>query len=113
MDLRQSLGLSAALEELLTCPVCLVMPRNKLIYTCPNGHLLCEECRAALRSSCCPVCRSKTRGWTRALLAEQILERVPLPCRFKFLGNLLPVIERSDKLLNYGASAQGFKEGEV
>jgi hypothetical protein len=41
------------------------------------------------------VCKSKaSEGWTRAMLAEQIIDMVPLPCRNKFLGNLLLRIER-------------------
>ena len=96
MDWNQPGGLLPTLEKLLTCPVCLDVPRNKSIQACVNGHLVCAECRAALPSrSCCPVCKSKaSEGWTRALLAEQIIDMVPLPCRNKFLGNLLLRIKR-------------------
>ncbi len=45
------------LRSRLECPVCLEVRRDDgvHIFHCRNGHLVCQECYAGLRT--CPACR--------------------------------------------------------
>ena len=73
----------ADLKECLECPVCMDVPKGGPIYQCRNGHILCKDCRD--RITVCPSCKT-TMGRIRSLLAEKILEKVPLPCPFEKNG---------------------------
>ena len=73
----------ADLEEFLECPVCLEVPKSAPIYQCRNGHILCVKCKAKI--TVCPSCQ-EPMGSTRNLLAEKLLERVPVKCEFAANG---------------------------
>ena len=46
-------------EEWFGCPVCLMLltPPTR-IFQCPEGHILCEECKENPAMVHCPQCRS-------------------------------------------------------
>ena len=69
----------SAVEEFLECPVCMEVPNCIPIYQCPNGHCLCKPCHKKL--SLCPTCRVHL-GFIRCLMAEKLLEKVPVSCQF-------------------------------
>ncbi len=98
-------ALELHLESLLTCPVCLAVPASLPILACVNGHLLCVKCRGALSASRCPVCQNPN-GWTRLLLAEQIIDSLlPRPCRYDKRGSRLLLREF---VRNYRAAASAW-----
>ncbi len=76
------------LEEEVTCPVCLTVPREGGLVPCPNSHLVCEACFANLRSKSCPECRAEYRNPAgrggkpqRSRLAQRVLERMTRKCK--------------------------------
>jgi hypothetical protein len=71
------------LEEALECVICLSVPPSTPIHQCDNGHLFCRNCRSRLID--CPICRKKL-GIGRNLLAEKLLEKIPLRCPYSSLG---------------------------
>ena len=73
----------AEFEEFLECPVCYTIPDSSPIYQCENGHILCQSCRPKLEN--CPTCRHPLRN-TRSLLAEKVLEKIPVKCTFSRNG---------------------------
>ena len=75
---RQSLPMTE-LTDTLECPICAEVPHSTPIYQCENGHILCKKCHKRLSN--CPLCR-KPLGKIRSLVAEKMLEKVPLPCSF-------------------------------
>ena len=65
-------------EESLICTVCLDVPSSSPIYQCENGHLLCKNCWPKLNR--CPSCQKRLTS-NRNLLAEQMLEKLLIPCQ--------------------------------
>lgn len=68
---------STDLAHLFECPVCYhaVLPP---IYQCPEGHLVCADCRPKL-SGTCPECRAEL-GKIRNLALEKVAKSVAFPC---------------------------------
>ena len=84
----------ADLEECLECPICLEVPKCAPIYQCSNGHILCNKCKTKI--TVCPFCRKPMRT-QRNLLAEKLLEKLPVKCEFvangcskRMLSTVLP-----------------------
>ena len=65
-------------QESLICTVCLDIPSSSPIYQCESGHLLCNNCWPKLTK--CPSCRKQLTP-NRSLLAEQMLEKIFVPCQ--------------------------------
>lgn len=86
--------MSSKFAKSLECPICFELPRKGPIPQCDNGHLLCSSCRKKI--TLCPVCKSQLRG-VRSLLAEEVLETIPMHCSFKQFGceENLPAEKRS------------------
>ena len=61
------------------CPVCLEVPKSGPVSVCPNGHLVCSECKT--RTKTCPTCRAKIQG--RSLLAETVMENIEHKCNYE------------------------------
>jgi len=75
MAKRPRLDNEAVMKE-LECPVCKVVPREGPIYECPNGHLVCQECKRGT----CPICR-EAMGHHRSLLAVALIEKIYHECK--------------------------------
>jgi E3 ubiquitin-protein ligase SIAH1 len=71
------------IEEMVECPVCFQVPDSPPIYQCDNGHILCKACKAQLTH--CPACQQRLFN-SRNLIAEQLIEKIPFPCRFAKYG---------------------------
>eukprot|EP00092_Neocalanus_flemingeri_P037542 GFUD01040877.1.p1 GENE.GFUD01040877.1~~GFUD01040877.1.p1 ORF type:complete len:383 (-),score=74.81 GFUD01040877.1:130-1278(-) len=71
------------LDDKLECPVCMETPREGPVYACPNGHLVCKECR----SESCPTCRV-SMGNGKSLLAVTVIENIEHLCKFVDCGEL-------------------------
>ena len=68
-----------ALEDCIECPVCMEVPTSPPIFQCERGHILCKTCHSKLSN--CPSCSGALRS-TRCLVAEKLLEKVPVMCNF-------------------------------
>ena len=86
------------IKKLIECPVCLDVPRRGPVYTCSNGHLVCQKCKRAT----CPTCRVPM-GENKSLVAVKILEKILHDC--KFVGceeeDTLQDIEQHEKNCEY------------
>ena len=69
----------SVVTECLECQVCWEVPSGPPIYQCENGHILCKSCYPKLGT--CPSCNIGLRSM-RCLVAEKILEKVAVPCKF-------------------------------
>ena len=85
-------NLPQQLSDDLECNVCFNVPDVTPIYQCKNGHLLCNECHNKLTR--CPCCKEQLSG-IRSLLAEKLLEKIPVGCKFKKhgCGVILPRVD--------------------
>jgi len=81
----------AKLKNRIECPVCLGVPSDAPVYSCPNGHMICKSCKM----DTCPTCK-EVMGPDKSLLAVTIIENIDHECRmdgceetlsFKDLGN--------------------------
>ena len=59
------------LKKSVECPVCLEVPRKGPVFTCPNGHLVCQKCKREF----CPTCR-EAMGDNKSLMAVDVIEKV-------------------------------------
>jgi len=65
-------------KEVIKCPICYEVPRVGPISVCPEGHLICKECKPKIDN--CPVCRVRMTTGAKSLLALFITERIPHSC---------------------------------
>ena len=65
------------MKQQIECPVCLEVPRKGPVYSCPNGHLVCQKCK---RESC-PTCR-EAMGETKSLVAVAVIESILHDCKY-------------------------------
>jgi len=80
------------LQQDIRCPVCLDIPKSAPIYTCLNGHLVCNACHPSMNNEC-PVCRIEL-GNNRNIFAEKVLSKLPIPCKFYSKGCTFQLIDR-------------------
>jgi len=66
-----------ALKKQIECPVCLEVPRKGPVFSCLNGHLVCQNCKRET----CPTCREAV-GDNKSLVAVAVIERVLHDCKF-------------------------------
>ncbi|CAB4060321.1 ANK [Lepeophtheirus salmonis] len=75
-------------QDWFGCPVCLCLLKPPLrIFQCPEGHILCEECKENPALVHCPQCRVPLEGLcsrNRALEELQITLFVPFPSADSF-----------------------------
>ena len=58
------------------CPLCMVLMRPpKQIYQCPEGHLVCSDCRPQVRDNLCASCRSPQGYSSRCRYIEDIVKK--------------------------------------
>jgi len=65
------------LKKHVECPVCLDVPRKAPVFSCPNGHLVCQKCK----SKSCPTCRV-AMGDNKSLVAIAVIEKILHDCQF-------------------------------
>ena len=65
------------LKKHVECPVCLDIPRKGPIFSCPNGHIICQKCKVGQ----CPVCRVRV-GNNKSILAVAFIENILHECKF-------------------------------
>ncbi len=74
-----------ALQEEIKCPVCLRLPRKSPVYQCISGHILCKECHQRCEDTC-PTCRRPLHGKIRSIVADKLLDLMPVLCRYNDHG---------------------------
>jgi len=84
--LKRKLKVVDKLKDNVECPVCLEIPWTGPVPVCPNGHLVCRECKRAT----CPTCRVQM-GNGQSLLAVTILENIDHKCRFNDCDDYFPM----------------------
>ena len=70
------------LRSNVECPVCISVPTDGHMLTCPRGHLVCNTCRVKMRAEGqenCPVC-SEPMGNNKSLLAMAVIENMEHEC---------------------------------
>eukprot|EP00092_Neocalanus_flemingeri_P024576 GFUD01026655.1.p1 GENE.GFUD01026655.1~~GFUD01026655.1.p1 ORF type:complete len:357 (-),score=69.49 GFUD01026655.1:3-1073(-) len=65
------------LKEKVECPVCLEIPRSGPVHVCPNGHIVCKQCK----TGSCPTCRV-CMGDGKSLLALTVIDNIEHNCKF-------------------------------
>ena len=68
-------GFVAKLKNRIECPVCLGVPSEAPVFSCPNGHMICNRCKM----DTCPTCK-EAMGQDKSLLAVTILENIEHEC---------------------------------
>ena len=76
------------MKRQIECPVCLEVPRTGPVYTCPNGHLVCQKCK---RESC-PMCR-ELMGDYKSLVAVAVIDSVLHDCKYVECEEKFPLDE--------------------
>ena len=76
--------LMAGLRNIVTCPVCMSIPEEGPIASCPNGHLLCHPCQQEImkvkgKLLYCPTCRGPM-GKNVNLTAKMLIESMEHVC---------------------------------
>eukprot|EP00092_Neocalanus_flemingeri_P015484 GFUD01016761.1.p1 GENE.GFUD01016761.1~~GFUD01016761.1.p1 ORF type:complete len:331 (-),score=84.94 GFUD01016761.1:47-1039(-) len=75
-DLKEKYSnLTGKLRDKLECPVCYEVPTTTPVPVCPNGHIICNDCKA----SQCPTCRSRIFNG-KSLLAATVIENIEHSC---------------------------------
>ena len=72
----------AGLRSNVECPVCISVPTDGHMLSCPRGHLVCNTCRVKMRAEGqenCPVCR-EPMGNNKSLLAMAVIENMEHEC---------------------------------
>jgi hypothetical protein len=65
-------------KELIECPICLNSATEGPIWTCKNGHHVCNTCKPRLVN--CGSCRQPIT--TRSLQLERMRDLIPMTCQF-------------------------------
>jgi len=85
-------------KKQVQCPVCYDVPRKGPIFACPNGHLVCQNCKRGQ----CPICRVKI-GNNKSIVAVALIENILHDCKFDGCGeeHTLDMIENHEKYCHH------------
>ena len=98
--------LVAELRAKVECPVCLVLPTEGPMASCPNGHLVCLLCHQSMATQGlvnCPNCR-EAMGNTMSLLAKTVIENIEHECKNEGCKKMLPhkeVVRHKEEFCDY------------
>jgi len=74
--------LSKVVESTLKCPVCLNLPRDLPVPSCPSGHIVCRSCRPQVADNKCPTCRQQMPANMTNSVVGSLIEQVEHKCKF-------------------------------
>ena len=74
----------AKIKSLLECPVCLQIPRNLPLQSCPSGHIVCRPCKERVKD--CPTCRQPMPDNMINSLVGGLIEQVEHNCKYTDQG---------------------------
>ena len=98
--------LVSELRAKVECPVCLVLPTEGPMASCPKGHLVCLPCHRTMATQAlvnCPNCR-EPMGNTMSLLAKTVIENIEHECNNEGCNKMLPhkeVVRHKEELCDY------------
>ena len=75
--------LVATLRAKVECPVCIAIPTDGPMASCPRGHLVCLSCQRTMVAQGlvnCPNCR-EPMGNNMSLLAKTVIENIEQECK--------------------------------
>ena len=70
------------LKSTLECPVCLNLPRDLPVPSCPSGHIVCRSCRPQVADNKCPTCRQQMSTNMTNSVVGCLIEQVEHSCKF-------------------------------
>jgi len=73
-----------SLESHLECPVCLNIPRELPVPSCPSGHIVCRPCKK--RVTDCPTCRQPMPANMTNSVVGSLIEQVQHKCKYSDQG---------------------------
>ena len=74
----------AKIKPHLECPVCLNIPRELPLPSCPSGHIVCRPCKTRLTD--CPTCRQPMPENMTNSIVGALIEQVEHRCKFHDQG---------------------------
>ena len=83
-DHQAILSIVEDFEKDLECPVCLNIPREVPIPSCPAGHIVCKTCKPKVQE--CPTCKREYPYGKFAVtssLAASLIDKVPHKCKYQ------------------------------
>ena len=83
-DYQAILSIVEDFEKDLECPVCLTIPREVPIPSCPAGHIICKTCKPKVQE--CPTCKRDYPPGKFAVtssLAASLIDKVPHRCKYQ------------------------------
>ena len=72
------------IQSQLECPVCLKIPRDLPLPSCPSGHIVCRPCKERVRDY--PTCRQPMPANMTNSLAAGLIDQVQHRCKFSDQG---------------------------
>ena len=99
-------ALVAELRANVECPVCLVVPTDGIMASCPKGHLVCSPCHQTMVAQGlmnCPNCR-EPMGNNLSLLAKTVIENIEHECTNEGCDKKLSskeVVKHKEELCEY------------
>ena len=72
------------IQSQLECPVCLKIPRDLPVPSCPSGHIVCRPCKT--RVTDCPTCRKPMPDNMTNSVVGALIEEVQHNCKFNDEG---------------------------
>ena len=92
LELERKNKLVDELRSKIECPVCLIIPTEGPMASCPKGHLVCvpyHQTMVAGGQLNCPNCRA-LMGNTMSLLAKTVIENIEHKCMNEGCNEKLP-----------------------
>ena len=74
----------AKIKIQLECPVCLNIPRDLPLPSCPSGHIVCRPCKERVED--CPTCRQPMPPNMINSLVGGLIEHVEHKCKYSDQG---------------------------
>ena len=72
------------IKSQLECPVCLRIPRELPLPSCPSGHIVCQPCKTRVKN--CPTCRQPMPDNMTNSLVGGLLEQLEFKCKYNNEG---------------------------
>ena len=73
-----------SIQSQLECPVCLSLPRDLPIPSCPSGHFVCRPCKVHVID--CPICRQPMPANMTNSVVGALIEQVLHGCKYSDQG---------------------------
>ena len=75
---------SAQVHEIITCAVCMNIPRKLPLSGCVSGHVICSKCSDRMFG--CPICRRRISSEFQNVTVGKIIEIAQHKCSYNTFG---------------------------